>query len=646
MRGFAARWLFVGCAFIAAVLVASWAMFASERDHQRATQRGAQRQAAVVLRDSVDGVLSGERALARVLGALQSPIGSRWPVLANIVTSQAGASSAGFIQPVTQRDRAAFERATGLRLTESPAPGVVVPAASRPLHLVATESYSTTPTTSALGLDLAANPLRAHLMLEAAATGRQTASPPVQFLGKQTDRYGVIVYVPARDARHRLLGWVTATYRAQPLLAAVTAHLPGVRLTIKDGDTVLVSDAGRQSGAPSILDVGGRRWSLWATTTAAASIVAPWLVLGFGLCLAATVMLMLRQADSRERYATAMLAQRDAEEVAVSRIATLVAEQVEPEAVFALVAEEVGQLLDSRTATVSRFDSDHETRTIIGSWTPQGEDFTGVEFGLDGVTASAEVFRTGAAARIGSYTGPSDQTAPVISTLAGGSGVAAPIIVGGRLWGAIGAAFTDPARSVGAEVRLERFARLVGLAISNTEAWDKLARQASTDPLTGLANRRAFDEHLQSELARQRRYGRDLSVALLDIDHFKRINDTHGHPAGDRVLVRLACLLTANARDGELIARIGGEEFAWVMPETDAAGAFTAADRARRAIEAEVFADLGTITVSAGVRQADTSESASALIGDADQALYEAKAKGRNTTVIHDAAATADLTGA
>jgi len=133
-------------------------------------------------------------------------------------------------------------------------------------------------------------------------------------------------------------------------------------------------------------------------------------------------------------------------------------------------------------------------------------------------------------------------------------------------------------------------------------------------------------------------------VALLDIDHFKRVNDTHGHPAGDRVLVRLARLLTANARDGELIARIGGEEFAWVMPETDAAGAFIAAERARRAIEAEVFADLGTITVSAGVRQADSSESAAALIRDADQALYQAKHNGRNTTVIYEAGAAADLT--
>ena len=135
------------------------------------------------------------------------------------------------------------------------------------------------------------------------------------------------------------------------------------------------------------------------------------------------------------------------------------------------------------------------------------------------------------------------------------------------------------------EVRLGRFASRVGLAISNADAWDRLERQASTDPLTGIANRRAFHERLTDEVARADRYGRHLSLALMDLDHFKAVNDAHGHAGGDRVLVLFSQLLSAHSREGGLVARIGGEEFAWLMPETDEDGAHTAADRVRKAIE-------------------------------------------------------------
>ena len=223
----------------------------------------------------------------------------------------------------------------------------------------------------------------------------------------------------------------------------------------------------------------------------------------------------------------------------------------------------------------------------------------------------------------------------MMSTLDASGGIAAPIVVAGELWGALGAAYSDTPIPPGAELRLERFARLVGLTISNTAAWDRLARQASTDPLTGLPNRRAFNERLSAEIARAKRHDRNLSIVLLDLDHFKRINDEHGHQAGDRALVRFAQLLQAHTRGGEVSARIGGEEFAWLLPETDQAGAYTAADRVRLALENEPFADLGTLTVSAGVRSAGPSDDADALINDADQALYWAKNSGRNMTFIY-----------
>ncbi len=110
--------------------------------------------------------------------------------------------------------------------------------------------------------------------------------------------------------------------------------------------------------------------------------------------------------------------------------------------------------------------------------------------------------------------------------------------------------------------------------------------RASTDGLTGLLNRRSFDERLGGEVSRAIRHGRALALAIIDIDHFKRVNDRHGHLAGDAVLSDVARQLSALARDGDIVARIGGEEFAWIMPETPSPVAFDVADRVRAAVAA------------------------------------------------------------
>ncbi len=600
MRRIADRWWLVGTALVLAVLAVAWTLDRVELSHQRAQERADRGQAISMLADSVHDVLDQELVLARVVGAAHTPIGARWPTFAAIVTDQDIASSAGFVEPVSERDRAAFLRRTGLRLTESPKPGEVLPAAPRALHLVLTQFMEKSSQRQSLGLDLAANPLRRRLLLRAAATGGQTATPPVEFLSGALHRHGVIVYAAVHDPAGRLDGWITVSYGAEQLARMVTSHLPGVRLTIKDGRDTLVSSPHGASGSPSLLSVAGRTWSIWAQVPSHASFLTAWLVLGFGLCLAVAVSLILRQATTRERHAAGALAARDAEEAALRRIATLVAEQGAPEEVFTLVAEQIGSLFSSRTAAVSRFEPDANQGVVLGGWTPEGEELAGSMYALDGGTASAKVFRTGSPTRTSHYRASGrDPMAPLMSTLGGARGIAAPIVVEGRLWGALGAAYSDVAVPAGAEERLERFAQLVGLAISNAEAWDRLARQASTDPLTGLANRRVFDERLASELARARRYERDLSLVILDLDHFKRINDGYGHQAGDGVLIRFARLLACTAREGELVARIGGEEFAWLMPETDEEGAYSAAERARAAIEREVFPGVGTLTVSA-----------------------------------------------
>jgi diguanylate cyclase (GGDEF)-like protein len=126
-----------------------------------------------------------------------------------------------------------------------------------------------------------------------------------------------------------------------------------------------------------------------------------------------------------------------------------------------------------------------------------------------------------------------------------------------------------------------------------------------------------------------------LTLAIVDIDHFKRVNDVHGHSAGDAVLTEVADQLQALARGGDAVARIGGEEFAWIMPETNLPVAFDVAERVREAIAATDYGDATEVTISVGISELGDATSGDALYKRADAALYEAKRSGRNRTVRH-----------
>jgi diguanylate cyclase (GGDEF)-like protein len=170
-----------------------------------------------------------------------------------------------------------------------------------------------------------------------------------------------------------------------------------------------------------------------------------------------------------------------------------------------------------------------------------------------------------------------------------------------------------------------------GLADRVADTW----RLATVDPLTGIANRQAVLSRVDEEIDRAARYGRPLSVVLVDLDHFKRLNDTHGHAAGDRVLHHVAQLLNTSVRGVDLAGRYGGEEFLIVLPETDVDAAASLAEKLRRIVgSSEVRlpdGDSATITMSAGVAGGiGTVLRSDALVRDADNALYSAKALGRN----------------
>ena len=168
----------------------------------------------------------------------------------------------------------------------------------------------------------------------------------------------------------------------------------------------------------------------------------------------------------------------------------------------------------------------------------------------------------------------------------------------------------------------------------------RVASQAATDGLTGLANRRSFDDELALEWRRADRVGDSLALVLVDLDDFKSINDDHGHQAGDAVLRRVAAILDSGARNADLAARYGGEEFALLAPETDLIGATKLADRLRADLEAATIElpDGGTLSVtgSFGVAIKGTLQRPEELVAAADEALYEAKRNGKNRIVAAD----------
>jgi diguanylate cyclase (GGDEF)-like protein/PAS domain S-box-containing protein len=178
-------------------------------------------------------------------------------------------------------------------------------------------------------------------------------------------------------------------------------------------------------------------------------------------------------------------------------------------------------------------------------------------------------------------------------------------------------------------------ANLCAIAIEHRRNQSALEAQAYSDPLTGLANRRAFLERATSECARATRLDTDLAVLMMDIDHFKRVNDTHGHVAGDRVLKTLADVCRTTLRASDVIGRIGGEEFAILLPDTGTDQALETAERLREALAAAqtTLTDDTTISVTASIGLTSRNGQIAdidTLLAQADDALYRAKREGRN----------------
>jgi len=167
------------------------------------------------------------------------------------------------------------------------------------------------------------------------------------------------------------------------------------------------------------------------------------------------------------------------------------------------------------------------------------------------------------------------------------------------------------------------------LAIKNKE----LEGLATHDSLTGLSNRFALDKAMNFELKKAERYERPLSLIIMDVDNFKKVNDNYGHPIGDQVLKQMAALIRDSVRESDIPGRWGGEEFLVICPETDSTGARILAENLRKHIENNAFPVPGKITVSLGCATLTAKDSVENLIKRVDQRLYKAKETGRNRVV-------------
>lgn len=362
-------------------------------------------------------------------------------------------------------------------------------------------------------------------------------------------------------------------------------------------------------------------------------IAAPaYVVLGGAMVAGKSLMVKLRTRAE----------QLAAEQLSLRRVAIAVVEGEDPESIYELVAREAAGLLGAGAAGILRFDSQSQA-TVMGAWADHegGRYPAGTVVEVRPGSDVARARETNLPIRIDGHA-PDSQ----VGRLGYTSSIVTPVRVGTETWGILAATAAEPIQLTSDdEQRLLEFGDLLATAIASIDDRAKLATQASTDALTGLANRRALHERLGAEVSRVVRHERLLSVAVIDIDHFKYVNDFGGHEVGDEMLARVARRLAQHARAEDSLGRVGGDEFAWVMPETSREQALVAVERARRLIAATASRRY-RITVSAGICDTNVTTHPAQLISFADSALYWSKAHGRNRCWIYDPEVIAELSAA
>jgi diguanylate cyclase (GGDEF)-like protein len=334
---------------------------------------------------------------------------------------------------------------------------------------------------------------------------------------------------------------------------------------------------------------------------------------------------MGRSRTSASRRVEELLDQQEA----LRELAVAVAEMRDPEVIYELVAREAAKVAGVDSGAVVRFRVDGVAE-VVGSW-HLGGTHVGSLLPLEGADGVSIVAQTGHTVRTN---GSKPRNGNAISVSS--PSVAVPIRVRRELWGSL-LVVAKPEEELlpDLEERLSIFADLAGLAITNADTSAHLLAQATSDPLTGLLNHRAFQLRVENEVSRAQRYERPLALILLDLDHFKNINDAYGHQAGDAALIQAASLLERGARGGDILGRIGGDEFALLLPETISEGACHIAQRVAAEFRSAPVGVASHLTMSAGVCDLSEAKSSKELLSLADGALYWAKNQGRDNVVVY-----------
>jgi diguanylate cyclase (GGDEF)-like protein/PAS domain S-box-containing protein len=311
-------------------------------------------------------------------------------------------------------------------------------------------------------------------------------------------------------------------------------------------------------------------------------------------------------------------------------VATAVAAGRPMASVFELLCERTARVFDAHSCWVVRFAEDGPS-VVVGAAAPVGRPWMAVD--------------DEAPERVGGRLAAVRETGKPLSGRTGGqlehwgllSVAVVPVRLFGQIWGALSIGWPDGDVDASETVSLlSDLAELAGMALGNMKAQATIERQALTDGLTGLRNLRSCQQRLDDGVARARRHRHPLTLALVDVDHFKDVNDGFGHIVGDRVLRAVAGALDGAGRDEDFAARIGGDEFALILDGTDAAAAMAVAEGVRERIAAISEPGLPPVTVSIGLCGWSDGQTREDLQRCADDALYWAKLHGRNAAAVHD----------
>ncbi len=315
---------------------------------------------------------------------------------------------------------------------------------------------------------------------------------------------------------------------------------------------------------------------------------------------------------------------------ALFEIGKLIGSELDPGTLLSRISELICQLIDAKACSVMLLDADRKRLLAKAAYGVRSERMQSLSFRI-GEGVAGWVVANGSPALIPDVTAdprfvvlPGNQT-PIASMLC------VPLIARGEPVGVVTATSQRPSAFDASSLELVRFiAMTIALDIENV----RLHRVAVTDPLTGAYNREFLMQRLPVEIATAAEHDRALSVAMVDVDHFKSVNDHYGHGAGDLVLTEVARRLRGAIRAGDVLVRYGGEEFLAVLPKADAGRAWEVGERMRQRVCERAF-DVGDglallLRVSVGVAQWRVGERLPSLIERADTALYGAKDRGRN----------------